>query len=1130
MSDEHHSTTGADRDQPSQAGQASSPSAAAPGALGIAGSMARAFIHSPLSPLLYFAMVVLGVVGLIATPRQEDPQISVPMVDVFFDYPGASADQVAGLALDPLQRIVSEIPGVKHVYGMARRDGGLVTVQFDVGEPHGPSEDKVRNKIAANKDLVPPGVGEPLVKAKGIDDVPVVTLTLWSDRYDDSALRAISLAVLQRLKAVPGTGNAFVVGGRRDQVRVEVAPQRLSGFGISLDQVARTIRTANAETDAGSVEFGGRQFTVYAGAYLRTADDIGRLVVGAHQGAPVYVRDIATVTRQPEVPAAMVNYYTGAAYQGDRRAVAAPAVTIAIAKKVGTNGVTVANAVLATVASLTGQSIPADVHVAVTRNYGETADDKVTGLLIKLMIATVAVTLLVLAALGLRPAVVVTLVIPVVLMMTVFGAFIGGYTIDRVSMFALIFAIGILVDDAIVVVENIYRRWLQAGSMDAALAVDAVREVGNPTILATFTVVAALLPMGFVSGMMGPYMGPIPVLGSVAMILSLFAAFIFTPYLAMRLKPGLSALRRQEQRERRSAEALETLFRRIITPLVERRRWGWLFLGGLVAVFLFAVMLLYPFKAVPVKMLPYDNKPEFSVVIDMPEGTALPVTANVTHRIAERLRQLPEVVAVQTYVGAAKPFDFNGMVRHYYLRAQPWQAQVQVQLLDKQARDRSSHRIALAARDELARLRDAVATGVNGPVAPLAQAVTTVVEMPPGPPVLQAVVAEVYGRERQARVAMAEDLTRIFNAAERLTDVDNMMQSGHEVWRFEVNTEKAVRRGISVDAINRNLRMALGGFILGDVKRQTGLEPTYIVIQVPLALRAQINRMLELPIGMPDGGTIALAELGRFVRDAQDPIHYYKDLRPVEYVVADVAGRLAAPIYGMADVERALRHYHGEDQPYVAADGTPVTGGTMTGPPPDDGRVAFEWTGEWTVTYETFRDMGIAFAAALVLIYILVVWEFGNFVVPLVIMAPIPLTLIGIVPGHALLGWLTGSGEFTATSMIGFIALAGIIVRNSILLVDFTLHEMRNGADVQAAVVLACKARTRPILITALALVAGSFVILADPIFQGMATSLLFGVLVSTVLTLVVIPLGCVTARRSMDVLARRRGGRLDKD
>ena len=447
-----------------------------------------------------------------------------------------------------------------------------------------------------------------------------------------------------------------------------------------------------------------------------------------------------------------------------------------------------------------------------------------------------------------------------------------------------------------------------------------------------------------------------------------------------------------------------------------------------------------------------------------------------------------------------------------------------MQLLDKQARDRSGHRIALAARDELARLRDAATAGINGPASPLAQAVTTVVEMPPGPPVLQAVVAEVYGRQRQARVAMAEELTRIFDVTERLTDVDNGMQSDHEVWRFEVNTEKAVRRGISVDTINRNLRMALGGFILGDVKRETVLEPTYIVIQVPLALRAQINRVLELPIGMPDGGTIALAELGRFVRSPQDPIHYYKDLRPVEYVVADVAGRLAAPIYGMADVERTLRHYHGEGQPYVAADGTPVTGGTMTGPPPDDGRVAFEWTGEWTVTYETFRDMGIAFAAALVLIYILVVWEFGNFVVPLVIMAPIPLTLIGIVPGHALLGWLTDSGEFTATSMIGLIALAGIIVRNSILLVDFTLHEMRHGADVQAAVILACKARTRPILITALALVAGSFVILADPIFQGMAASLLFGVLVSTVLTLVVIPLGCVTARRSMDALARRRG------
>jgi multidrug efflux pump subunit AcrB len=1055
--------------------------------LGLAGRMAQAFIHSPLSPLLFFAMLAMGILGLIFTPRQEDPQISVPMVDIFVNYTGASSEQVATLVVDPLERIMSEIPGVKHVYSASRHGEGMVTVQFKVGESLGPSIVKVHDKIQSNMDKIPPGVSMPLVKPKGIDDVPVVTFTLWSDEVDDGILRTLALDLLQDLKQIPNTGQGFIVGGRAEQVRVEVLPERLAGYGLTLDQVANTIRTANSEQQAGSIESGNRHFTVNTGAFLRSAEDVSRLVVTTQQGVPVYVRDVATVFQGPEETSKLVQYYTGPAYPGEALADGAPAVTLAIAKKEGTNGVTVANDIIAKAESLKGRLIPDNVNIEITRNYGETANDKVNELILKLFIATAAVGVLILYFLGGRPAIVVLLVIPVVILLTVFAAWIMGYTIDRVSLFALIFSIGILVDDAIVVIENIYRRWLEKGQMDTATAVDAVREVGNPTILATFTVIAALLPMGFVSGMMGPYMEPIPALGSAAMFFSLIAAFIFTPWLAMRLRPSLAYLKRAEEKEHRSNEKLEKTFRKILLPIIGNRRLGWATLGLIIFAFFLSCSFFY-FKWVTVKMLPLDNKPEFSVVIDMPEGTALPVTANITARMAEVVRDIEEVTALQSYTGTAAPFDFNGMVRHYYLRREPWQGEIHVQLLHKSERERSSHEIAVETREKLT------------PMVREQGGRITVVEMPPGPPVLQAMVAEIYGPDADTRREVATRMTEAFERAEGVADVDNYMPESYQLWRFEVDTEKAVRRGISVDTINRNLAMAMGNHRLGDVKQGTVLEPTYIVLQVPLSIRAETARLKDLPIMSADGTIIPLAELGRFVQVEQDPVIYHKDLRAVEYVVGEAVGDYAAPIYGMFEVEALLADY-------VTPDGVKLAGEYL-GPPEDNGHTAFEWTGEWTVTYETFRDMGAAFAVALILIYILVVWEFGNFIVPAVIMAPIPLTLIGIIPGHMILG-----AEFTATSMIGFIALAGIIVRNSILLVDFSINQVKQGTDVRDAVVLACKTRTRPIVITALALVLGSFVILFDPIFQGMAISLLFGVLVSTLLTLVVIPLGCISAR-----------------
>ncbi len=1088
--------------------------------LGLAGKTARAFIHSPLSPLLFLAMLAMGILGLLATPRQEDPQISVPLIDIFLNYPGASAEQVTSTAVEPLERIMSEIPGTKHIYSASARGMGVVTVRFKVGEETGPSLVKVHDKLASHLDKMPPGVQmPPLVKATGIDDVPVVTLTLWSDELDGGSLRRLGLNLLQELKQIPDTGQGFVVGGQSDEIRVEILPNKLSGSGVSPEQVANVIRGANAENAVGRAENDNLNLRLYAGAFLRSATDVENLVVTVRDGKPVYVRDVARVSHTIEDANRYVNYYTGPAYgagkpqqeSADGEAAEGPAiqadgelaVTVAIAKKKGSNGVTVANNILAMVENLKGRLIPEQVQVEVTRNYGETAQAKVNELLFKLVVATGVVTLLVWWALGIKPAIVVTVVIPVVILMTVFSAFVMGFTIDRVSLFALIFSIGILVDDAIVVVENVYRRWLIAGSSDTDTAVDAVREVGNPTIIATFTVVAALLPMAFVSGLMGPYMAPIPVLGSVAMMISLFAAFAFTSYLVMRIKPSMEKLKKAEEKEHKTDAQLEKLFRKVLPPLLDNKALGYGFLIGLFVVF-FAVCAMFYTTAVTVKMLPYDNKAEFTIVLDMPEGTALPTTANLAREMAEQLRVIPEVTALQTYTGTARPFDFNGMVRHYYIRQEPWQGEVHVQLTDKTARKRSSHQIAVEARDILT------------PIAHSHGARITVAEMPPGPPVLQAVVAEIYGPDADTRRQVARDLTGIFETVDGLADVDNYLTEPYESWRFEINTRKASLQGIANSTIIETLSAAMGGYKISDVREGSALESTWIIMQAPLALRANPEAMTDLPVPTRDGRTVPLGELGQFHKVPEDPIIYHKDLRPLEYVVGDAVGRLGAPIYPMMRVEEKL-------QEYITPDGQTMTG-TMTGPPENTGLSAFEWSGEWTVTYETFRDMGAAFAVALILIYMLVVGMFGNFLVPAIIMAPIPLTLLGIVPGHWLVGVLTGGNVyFTATSMIGFIALAGIIVRNSILLVDFAIEEVSRGMDVREAVIGSCKARTRPIMITAFALMGGASVILTDPIFQGMAVSLMFGVFVSTVLTLVVIPLGAVSAAASVQRIADAR-------
>ena len=1067
--------------------------------LGIAGRTARLFITSPVTPMILIVSLLVGVIGLFFTPRQEDPQISVPMIDVFVQYPGASAGQVSSLVTEPLERILLEIPGVRHTYTATERENAIVTVRFKVGQDMGESIVKVHDKIMSNMDKMPPNVKSPLVKPVAVDDVPIVTLTLWSKDLDDGALRTLGLDVLQKLGEVPNVGKGFIVGGREEQLKVEVMPERLSGYGLSLAQVAQTIKTANAEMTAGSSESGGTSFSVRTGSFLTNAKEIERLVVAIRQGAPVYVRDVAKVSQAPSDPARMVTHFTGVAHDGSTpEANGESAVTIAVAKKEGSNGVKVAQAILAKVEELKDVDrglLPANVHVTVTRDYGKSANDKVTELLGAMMEAAGIVAILCLIGLGMRAAFVVIAIIPVVILLTIWWAMMVDYTIDRVSLFALIFSIGILVDDATVVVENIFRHWLEKGKTSVAIAINAVSEVGNPTILATFTIISALLPMGWVSGLMGPYMRPIPVLGSSAMFFSLIAAFIFTPWMAVKVAPRLAALKKAEEKEKKAHERINKFYRPIITPLVNNRKLGLLFLFGIIGATA-AVCTTFYTQHVAVKMLPFDNKPEFSVIVNMPEGTAMPDTANVTLALAEAVRRIPEVTAVQTYAGTAQPFNFNGMVRHYYLRQRTWEGDLLVMLVDKDDRERGSHEIAVTAR------------AILKPIADRMGARIAVVEMPPGPPVLDTVVATVYGPDAGTRHQVAADMLAMFEAVEDLVDTDTYMSDKYEYWRFEVATEKAVRLGVSVDTINGILAMSMGGYRLGDIKRGSVLEPTYIVIQVPLTIRSQLSRLGDLPIPTTTGETIPLSSLGKFVKGYEDPTIYTKDLRGVEYVVGEMQGRLGAPIYGMFSVEDMIKEYTTPDG--VQMETMPWTLLELNS---DDSASHFDWTGEWTVTYETFRDMGGAFMAALVLIYGLIVWEFKNFALAGLIMSPIPVTMLGIVPGH----WIMGA-EFTATSMIGMIALGGIIVRQSILMVEFVKLEVAKGNDVTEAAIRGAELRMRPIFITSLTLMAGAFAIISDPIFNGMAISLLFGAGVSTVMAFVIIPMGCISAKKQFYV------------
>jgi len=1064
-------------------------------ALGLSGRTAAAFLTSRLTPLFILAALAAGVVAVLATAREEEPQISVPLVDVLIPYAGASASEVASLVTTPAERVLAEIPGVEYVYSAAMPGMGVVTVRFDVGEDQTASVAKLYDKVMSNRDWIPEttGVGTPVVRPTGIDDVPIVTFTLWSESLSASDLRRVAHAVEAELARVPGTARIATVGGSPRELRVELDPARMAGFGVAPLQVAGALQLANQSLPAGELIAAGREIPVRTGVFLRDEDEVAHLVVGVWAGRPVRLGEVADIREAPAQPDSYVWYGIGGAHGGHgtaegsaQAATTYPAVTISVAKKAGQNAVAIAEKLTATMDALRGVVIPDAVTVTVTRNYGHSADEKANELLKHLLLATVAVVIFLTATLGRREGAVVLVAIPVTILLTLFASYLVGFTVNRVTLFALIFSIGILVDDAIVVVENIHRRLQEnpTGNL-REITVHAVEEVGRPTILATFTVVAALLPMAFVRGLMGPYMAPIPINASLAMLFSLVVAFVVSPWLAYRLMAGGGhghAASGDHAPEPASSTRMETLYRRLLTPLFTSRRLRLWVLGGVVTAMLAAVSLAY-FKLVTLKMLPFDNKSELQLVIDMPEGVALEETARVTQEVSAFLAGHADVENYQAYVGSASPMNFNGLVRHYYMRSGANVADVVVNLSDKHHRNRQSHAIALSLRAPLQEI--ARRHGAN----------LKLVEVPPGPPVLAPIVAEVYGPDDAVRNRVARDVARVMSNTEGIVDVDTFEEADRLETLIVPDREKAARLGVAEADIVATIHMGLKGVSPTALHRAGERYAMPISLRLPQEMREHIGNVLSLRVASSNGGLVPLREIVQVTEQPATKTIFHKNGRPVSYVVADSVGEEDSPLYGLYRAWRNIR-----DQVTVPGGQPPQM--TLISPPDDRATYGIKWDGEWQITYETFRDMGLAYAVGLLVIYLLVVGQFQTFGLPLVIMAPIPLTVVGIFPGHALMG-----AHFTATSMIGMIALGGIIVRNSILLVDFIRAREAEGVPLTEAIIQAGAVRTRPIVLTALAAMVGALVILMDPIFQGMAVSLLFGMFASTLLTLVVIPL-----------------------
>ena len=1070
--------------------------------LGLSGRLTRATIKSPLTPLFLLAAIVFGIIALITIPREEEPQISVPMVDIIVQANGLKAPDAAELVTKPLEEIVKGINGVEHVYSQTQDDRVMVTARFFTGTSEDDAILRVQARIRANYDRIPIGIPEPLIVGRGINDVAIVTMTLSpkpaaAKRWNEKDLYELAGKLQAELVKVDNVGLTYISGGTPNEISVEPDPDKLALFGVTLQQLEAKIQGANRSFLAGQLREHGKMFEAVAGHTLSGVPDIGLLLVTTRDGRPVYVRDLAKIVIGPS-PA---EHHAWSMTRDDHWA-AAPAVTVAFAKRAGANAVVVSEALVKQAAALKGSLIPADINVEVTRDYGRTADDKANELLFHLGLATISIVLLIGFIIGWREAGVTLIVIPTTILLTLFAANLLGYTINRVSLFALIFSIGILVDDAIVVVENIARHWAMNDGRDRkTAAIEAVAEVGNPTVVATLTVIAALLPMLFVSGMMGPYMAPIPANASAAMLFSFFVAMVIAPWALLKFsgKP-----RKRHMREDHGEGKLGTLYRKLATPIVRDRRSAKRFFAYVAGATVLVCVLFYT-ENVTVKLLPFDNKSEMEALVDLPEGATPEDTAQALFQAARVAQKLPEVKSIQVYAGTAAPFNFNGLVRHYYMRSQPEMGELAINLTDKSERSRESHAIALDLRKKLNALSFPKGTVVK------------VVEVPPGPPVLSTLLAEIYGPDAKTRRAVAEETQKLFKSVPYIVDVDNSWGEPRPRLRISIDQDKLEYFGVEQSDVYDTLNALLGGQPVGYSHRGADRDPIEIVVREPKSDLTWSQKLASTPVpANAQPGNKAVVELGDVVSVKEEkgsPVIFRRDGHYADMVTAELAGEFEAPIYGMFAVDKLVKEHDWGKLPRPAI--------LFHGQPTNEAKPSMLWDGEWEVTYVTFRDMGAAFFVALLGIYVLVVAQFGSFKIPLVILTPIPLTLIGIVLGH----WIFGA-PFTATSMIGFIALAGIIVRNSILLVDFIRHGAAPGKTLREVLLDAGATRFRPILLTALAAMIGAATILTDPIFQGLAISLLFGLASSTLLTVLVIPAIYVWLRDAdRPIVAARENG-----
>ena len=1045
----------------------------APRRLGLAGRLAQSWISSKLTPLLICASLLIGAFAVWKLPREEEPQIIVPMIDVFVQMPGASAHEVEERVTRPMEKLLWEIPGVEYIYSTSSPGVSLAIVRFYVGQDEEKSIVRLNQKLLANFDLIPPGASQPLVKPRSIDDVPILALTLSSRRYSDFDLRRMASQLDDTIKQVPDVSAVTLIGGQRREVRIVLDQAKLAAYQMSPLQIVGALGLSNHLLRAGQFDSGNREYVLETGEFLRTCEDVRRVVVGVSGDKPVFLRNVAEVVDGGAEPTEYVRTVKALSKES------LPAVTISIAKRKGTNAVDVAGNVLRRIEPLKGVVIPSDVNLDITRQYGETAAEKSNELLLHMLIAVISVSVLIAITLGMRESLIVFLAIPVTLALTLAVFYLYGYTLNRITLFALIFSIGILVDDAIVVVENIVRHWRMPANRTRPpkeVAIEAVDEVGNPTILATLTVVAAILPMAFVGGLMGPYMRPIPIGASAAMVFSLLVALIVTPWAAVRiLKPSASGAHAERE------DFVTRIYRRVMGAILHRTPLRWGFLAGVVFLLLGSISLFY-FQFVKVKMLPFDNKSEFQVIVDMPNGTTLQETARVAAALATATLDQPEVVNLQTYVGTASPFNFNGLVRHYYLRRGSNVADIQVNLLGKSDRKLQSHEIAKQVRLRLL------------PIANRYGARIKVAEVPPGPPVLETLVAEVYGPSLETRMRIAAQIRDLWKRTDGVVDVDWYVEDDQPMYRLLVDKEKAALNGISEDDIERTVQVASAGYQAGLLHVDSEKEDVPLMVRLDRASRSDIERIQNLKLAGQTGRLVALSELVRAEQSIDDKSIYHKNLMPVTYVTGDVAGLMESPVYAILKL--------GPEVDKFKAPGGYAIEQHMAALPTDSDRYSMKWDGEWHITYEVFRDLGIAFAAVLVLIYALVVGWFQSFVTPLIIMAAIPFSLVGILPAHGLI-----NAFFTATSMIGFIAGAGIVVRNSIILVDFVELRLKEGMALDAAVIDAGAVRFRPMLLTAAAVIVGAGIILFDPIFQGLAIALMAGEVASLALSRMTVPI-----------------------